>query len=106
MHNCKESTAMRWVAIFEDTAEMLEVRRARESRHLEYLHKHSDEILLAGGLREAPGAAFVGGLWVLEVASRERAVQLVEGDPYFAPAHRKYRLLTWGKALAERQVVL
>ena len=97
---------MRWVAIFEDTPQMLEVRRANESRHLEYLGKHTDEILIAGGLREAPSAAFVGGLWILEVASKERAVQLVEGDPYFAPPHRKYKLLTWGKALADRQAVL
>jgi len=33
-------------------------------------------------------------------------VELVERDPYFAPPHRKYKLLTWGKALAEQQVVL
>jgi uncharacterized protein YciI len=97
---------MRWVVIFEDKPQMLAVRSQREAQHLEYLREHSEEILLAGGLREAPGAPFVGGLWVLEVSSRERAVELVERDPYFAPPHRKYKLLTWGKALAEQQVVL
>jgi hypothetical protein len=85
---------------------MLAVRQEREALHFEYLRKHEREILIAGGLREAPDSAFVGGLWVLEVASRERAVALVENDPYFVPSYRSYRLLTWGKAFAEKEVVL
>ena len=97
---------MRWVAIFQDTSAMLTVRQEREALHFEYLRKHEREILIAGGLREAPDSAFVGGLWVLEVASRERAVALVENDPYFVPSCRSYRLLIWGKAFAEKEVVL
>jgi uncharacterized protein YciI len=97
---------MRWVVIFEDAPGMLEIRRTREPLHLEYLRKNSAEILIAGGLREAPGAAFVGGLWILEVPSRPRAVELVENDPYYVPACRKYRLLAWGKAIADKQVIL
>jgi uncharacterized protein len=96
---------MRWVAIFQDTPAMVAVRQEREALHFEYLGKHEREILIAGGLREAPGSAFVGGLWVLEVASRERAVALIENDPYFVPTCRSYRLRTWGKANAEREVV-
>jgi|SRR5882672_3078132 uncharacterized protein YciI len=95
---------MRWVAIFEDTPQMLEVRRANESRHLEYLGKHTDEILIAGGLREAPGAAFVGGLWILEVASKERAVQLVEGDPYFVRSGLAHRNRGRRSSLIRREV--
>lgn len=90
---------MRWIVIFEDLPEMLAVRKAREPAHLAYLRQHESEILIAGGCREAPGADYVGGLWVLEVASRDRAVELVENDPYFEPAVRSYKLRTWGKAL-------
>ena len=97
---------MRWVAIFQDSPAMLAVRQEREALHFKYLREHESEILIAGGLREAPGSAFVGGLWVLEVASKERAIALVESDPYYVPACRSYRLLTWGKANAERKVVL
>lgn len=97
---------MRWVAIFDDKPSMLAVRQEREPLHLAYLRAHENEILIAGGLREAPGGGFVGGLWVLEVESRERAVELVENDPYFVPEHRGYRLLVWGKALADKEVVL
>lgn len=95
----------RWVVMFEDQPGMLDVRREREPLHLAYLEQHASEILLAGGLREAPGSAFVGGLWVLEVPSRERAVELIENDPYYMPALRRYRLLTWRKAL-DRSVAL
>jgi uncharacterized protein YciI len=97
---------MRWIVFFTDTPEMLQVRKERENLHLEYLHQHETEILIAGGCREAAGSAFVGGLWVLDVASRERAVALIESDPYFEPAHRSYRLLTWGKAFADKTVRL
>lgn len=97
---------MRFVAIFKDSPAMLGVRREREVLHLAYLRKHQSEILIGGGLREEAGAAFVGGLWVLEVGSRERAVTLIENDPYFVPACRTYQLLVWGKALPEVAAVL
>lgn len=96
----------RWVVFFDDEPGMLDIRRERESLHLAYLERHADEIQMAGGLREAPGAAFVGGLWVLEVGSRERAVELIENDPYYVPALRRDRLLTWGKAFPDRLVTL
>jgi hypothetical protein len=97
---------MRLVAIFEDTPPMADVRTRLDSAHIEYLRSHSSEILIAGGLRDAPGAGFVGGLWVLEVPSKERAVQLVEGDPYFQAERRPYRILVWGKALPDLKAIL
>lgn len=97
---------MRLVAIFEDTPPMAHVRARLEPAHIEYLRSHSSEILIAGGLRDAPGGGFVGGLWVLEVPSKDRAVQLVEDDPYFRAERRPYRLLVWGKALPELEAVL
>jgi uncharacterized protein YciI len=97
---------MRWVAIFEDDLGMLEVRRTYGQAHLDYLAANESEILIGGGLRNGPGESFAGGLWVLEVASRERAVELVESDPYYVPALRKYKLFTWGKAFEEKVVHL
>jgi len=61
---------MRWIALFDDKPGMLAVRQEREPLHLAYLRAHENEILIAGGLREAPGAGFVDGLWVLEVESK------------------------------------
>ncbi len=97
---------MRYVAIFDDAPAMLAVRREKEALHLEYLRTHRSEILIGGGLREEAGGPFVGGMWVLEVESKERAVSLIENDPYFVPTCRTYRLLVWGKALPELAVKL
>jgi uncharacterized protein len=97
---------MRFVVIFEDSPEMMEVRPNSEPAHLAYLEKHRSEIPMAGGLRNEHGGAYVGGLWVFEVTSRERAVELIEGDPYFLAHPRKYRLLAWGKALPQYQVTM
>jgi uncharacterized protein YciI len=92
---------MRYVAIFDDAPEMLSIRKARSEQHFAYLKEHRNEILIGGGLREEPGGVFVGGMWIFEVESRERAVTLIENDPYFESAYRTYRLLVWGKALPE-----
>lgn len=97
---------MRWVAIFEDDPGMLDVRRQNGQAHLDYLTENAKEILIGGGLRPAPDEPFAGGLWVLEVTSRERAVELIENDPYYVPHVRRYRLFTWGKAFEDRTVQL
>lgn len=89
----------RWIALFTDAPEMLEVRQQHGNAHLAYLDANRDKILIGGGLRPEPGMPFVGGLWVLDVESREEAVMLVESDPYYRPEFRRYELLVWGKAI-------
>jgi uncharacterized protein YciI len=100
------SAPARWIAFFTDTPEMLEIRKKRQDLHFDYLRRNASEIRIAGGCRETPGGYFVGGLWVLEVASRERAVELIENDPYYVAGCRPYKLLVWGKAFADQPVVL
>ena len=97
---------MRFVVIFEDTPEMVAVRNSTEPAHLAFLEAHRSEIPMAGGLRHEHGGKYVGGLWVFEVNSRQRAIELIEKDPYFLAHPRKYRLLAWGKALPQYQVTL
>lgn len=97
---------MRFIVMFEDNPQMAEVRRTLEPEHLSYLEAHHTEIPMAGGLREEHGGVFVGGLWVCEVKSRSRAVELIEQDPYFIACPRKYQLLAWGKALPHLQVLM
>lgn len=89
---------MRLVVIYKDKAAMMGHRAKNETAHFAYLEKHSDEIVIGGGLRNEPGGLFVGSLWVLEVASFERAEELVKNDPYYAPDIRSYEILVWGKA--------
>jgi uncharacterized protein YciI len=97
---------MRYVAIFDDDRAMADVRARLEPAHLAFLQAHRAEIRMAGGLRHEPGGAYVGGLWVFEVASRERAEQLIAADPYQQAHPRRYRLLFWGKALPQYEVLM
>lgn len=99
----------RWVAIFQDHPEGKTgwIRREHGSEHFAYLERNSDRIRIGGGLREASDAWYCGGLWVLEVESREEAVALCEADPYFRLGlRRSYQLFMWGKAPCYEQVVL
>ena len=97
---------MRWIVFFTDTPAMLKVRKERQDTHYEYLRQHESEILIAGGCKETPESAWVGGAWVLNVASKSRAIELIERDPYFVPNCRSYRLFSWGKVFADKEVVL
>ncbi|CAB5685819.1 YciI-like protein [Comamonas aquatica] len=97
---------MRWIAIFTDTPTMLAVRAQQGQAHLDFLARHKTEIVLAGGCRSDAGGDYVGGLWVLEVSDRARAVALIEQDPYYLSGARQYVLRTWGKAFEEDRVVL
>lgn len=95
----------RWAVIFDDTPAMLEQRRRFGKEHLAYLEENSDRILIGGGLRPVPEAPFVGGLWIVEAASYDEVVSLVTNDPYFNPAHRRFKIFAWGKAF-DKPVVL
>jgi len=97
---------MRWIAIFEDSSVMPEVRQKYEPAHFEYLRANQSRILIAGGLRDGPESPFSGGLWVLAPMPREQAVALIEQDPYFIYGKRSYRLCQWGKALQDIAVRL
>ncbi|PLK50144.1 YciI family protein [Uliginosibacterium sp. TH139] len=97
---------MRFVAIFEDDPQMQAVRAAIEPAHLSFLEANRTEIPMAGGLKNEQDGSYVGGLWVLTVQSKARAIELIESDPYYISHPRKYRLLAWGKALPQYQVTL
>jgi uncharacterized protein len=97
---------MRLVAIFDDEPPMADIRARLEPAHLAFLDQHRKEIPMAGSLRHEPGGPYVGGLWVFEVESKARAIELIEADPYFQAHRRSYRLLVWGKALPQYEVVM
>ncbi|KAF7599626.1 MAG: hypothetical protein CGU28_01140 [Candidatus Dactylopiibacterium carminicum] len=97
---------MRFVAIFEDTPEMAEIRQQFRLQHLAYLREYASELVIGGGLRDEPGGPYLGALWVLEVESRARALEVIEADPYYQALARPYRLYSWGKAIPENQVLL
>ena len=97
---------MRWVVIFTDQAEMVEHRNINRGKHVAYISEYPDEILIGGALKPTPDGDYVGGMWILEVDSRDRAQELVENDPYYNPTYRAYEIYSWGKILHDKMVTL
>ena len=100
--------SMRWVVIFDDNEGRESIRKEQSGAHFEYLAANRDKIVIAGGLRTAPGEWYCGWVWVMEVDWRDEAVRLIEGDPYL-PARPSQRLsspgLGQGSLLRDREPV-
>jgi uncharacterized protein YciI len=97
----------RYVVIFEDRPDALWVREQHDQEHFDYLARNSARIPLGGGLRADHDQPLSGGLWVLEVATKDEVTALVENDPYFRMGLRaKYEVFAWGKAPGYGAVVL
>ena len=62
---------------------MITAREAHEPAYLAFHEQWREEIRMGGGLRTQHGGTYLGGLWVFELTSRERAVALIEQDPYY-----------------------
>lgn len=90
---------IRWVCIFDDAPEMRTIRSTRQVSHETCLAQNAENILHAGTLTPHHGGSPTGALRILNVASRENAVRLIEDDPCFEPLHRSYRLFEWARPL-------
>lgn len=97
----------RWVVIFTDSPEMLEVRAKKSLRdaHVAYAKAHP-ELLIGGGLKPAPDQDFCGALWVVEANARSDIEELVKNDPFYVPEYRSFEIFTWGKILEDQTVTL
>ncbi|MEM7269833.1 MAG: YciI family protein [Pseudomonadota bacterium] len=89
----------RWVVIFDDTPAMIPHRRANGAAHVAYCEANRDRLLVGGGLSDAPSSPFTGGLWIVEANTHDEVVELVMGDPYYNPAHRRFQIKCWGRVL-------
>jgi uncharacterized protein YciI len=97
----------RWVVVFKDTPEMLDIRARKELRdaHVAYAKAHP-ELLIGGGLKPATDEPFCGALWIVEVNSKADVEKLVADDPFYFPEYRSYEVFTWGKLLEDQTAVL
>jgi len=76
-------------------------RCGRSTRqHTSTFGPNCDKIVIAGGLRPAPGEWYCGGLWVMEVDSRDEARGWWRAIHIFAWPWKSYRLLVWARLLA------
>ena len=97
----------RWVVVFKDTVDMLDVRSRQDIRdaHVAYAKKHP-ELLIGGGLKPEPDGDFCGALWVVEADSKVEVEELIANDPFYFPDHRTFEIYTWGKLLEDQMATL
>jgi uncharacterized protein YciI len=75
---------MAYVIVGRDAAGSAGPRQEHLARHLEFVERSIDRILVAGPLRDRASGANVGSLYVLDVDSEADARALLESDPYYA----------------------
>ena len=91
---------------FYDKPERLEVRKSLLNAHLEWLHVHSDVILVGGSLRLDPESDAIGALWIVQCDSKNSIEDLLRTDPFWVHGLRgKYEIHSWHKAFSEQTAI-
>ncbi|MDO9476435.1 MAG: YciI family protein [Pseudohongiella sp.] len=98
---------MLFVVRFTDDAEKQAVREENLQSHIEWLGARQDTILIAGSLRHEVNTRPIGGLWLVEAASKEDVEALYKSDPFWLCGLRKdVEILHWSKAFPELRVMV
>ena len=98
---------MLFVIRFVDKADTQNVRAQHFEAHLNWLEERKQSILVAGSLREQPGADPIGAWWVVEAESRSEVEELYRSDPFWTNGLREsVEILYWSKAFPDQQTVI
>jgi uncharacterized protein YciI len=93
---------MAWMITFEDEPSRAGLRTTHLDQHLAYVRSVAGSILCSGALRPAPDDRQLGGMWVIDLPSREEALTLFEADPFFQLGLRtNVRVLHWTRGVWE-----
>jgi len=96
---------MLFVVRFSDKPDGLNLRKRLLPAHLDWLDKHQNSVLVAGSLREEPGASPVGACWIVEAANRVEVQSIFASDPFWIDGLRSgVEILHWSKAFPDRQI--
>ena len=89
----------RWTVTFQDEPGMIHVRgdRARRKAHIAFVRAHP-ELEIGGAHAMCPMQDFPGALWTVEADSPAEVEALIQDDPYFTPALRRFDIRSWDAA--------
>lgn len=97
---------MLFAVLFTDKPGHGALRAQHLEAHVQWVAQHQHTVLVAGSLREEPGAVPRGGLWIVEAASRDAVHALMQTDPFWTCGLRQgVEVLHWRKALEQRVLV-
>lgn len=81
----------------------LEVRQA----HLDYLDAHVDILLACGAKLSDDGETASGGIYLVDLGSREEAERFIEADPFHqAELFAAVKIVRWRQAYLNRKNTL
>ena len=84
---------------FTDKPNTQDARNAYMDAHLKWIEENRSFVLLAGSLRDAPGVAPVGGLWVVDAESKDDVMEKIKTDPFWTNGIREsVEVFFWGMA--------
>lgn len=83
------------------------VRQAHRPAHLEFLQRNAQLLLACGAKLQDDGSDKGGGLYVVDLDTREAAQALIESDPFYqADLFAEVRITRWRKAYVAGQSFL
>lgn len=82
-----------------DKPNSLALRMEHRAEHLRYLEAHKALLLACGAKLNDDGSDQGGGLYVLDVGTREEAQAFIAADPFYAAQlFKEVRITRWRKA--------
>lgn len=95
---------MLFAVTFSDKPGKQELRTRKLCAHIDWLDRHSSDILVAGSLRHNLGENAVGGLWIVDLPDKSSVESLLKTDPFWTVGLREsYEILHWSKAFEDRR---
>ena len=85
-----------------DKADSLKLRMQHRPEHLKFLEDHKDLLIACGAKLNDDGSDLGGGIYIVNVDSRDEAQSLIEADPFFkAGLFAKVLITRWRKAYVD-----
>ena len=76
-----------------------DLRTSTRDRHLEYLEAHKALLLACGAKLNDDGSSAGGGLYVVDVETREEAEKFIQADPFSTVGlFERINIVRWRKA--------
>ena len=90
---------MPWMVETFDKSGCADLRNRLRPTHLDYLEAHKALLLACGAKLDDAGAQASGGLYLLDVETRQEAQSFIEADPFFqGDLFEKVIVTRWRKA--------
>jgi uncharacterized protein YciI len=94
---------MYFIIRFKDKPDIQAERRSFADAHAQWIASNRSWILMAGSLRFDIGQDPLGGLWMVDLASKEEAEQKISGDPYW-PLRATIEIHFWKLEFSDMQM--